>query len=101
MMAIRFHRVGLVASVKGEEAAAFAAEISQYLTETLGMPTTWGWQLGGTYGAMHWFTDYADMAAFAMGLVKTTTDPGYLAILAKADGLFLEGSVEDSIVYLM
>jgi hypothetical protein len=36
-----------------------------------------------------------------MGPIETTTNPGYLAILAKADGPFREGSVEDSIVSLM
>lgn len=100
-MAIRFHRVGLVASGKAQEAAAFAAEISKYSTEALGIPTVWGLQVGGAYGSMHWFSDHADMAAFEAAMFKTLTDPGYLAILAKAEDMFLEGSVEDSIVYLM
>ena len=100
-MTIRYHRTGLVAGVKGQEAGALAAEITEYLTKNLGMPTTWGWQFGGPFGAMHWFTDYADMAALEVGLIKTTTDPGYLAILAKADGLFLEGHTEDTVIYLM
>ena len=49
-------------------------------------------QVGGAYGTMHWFTDYADMAAFEAGVVKSLTDPGYLAVLAKAEGLFVEGT---------
>jgi hypothetical protein len=99
-MAIRFNRTALVAGVKGQEAAAFAAEISKYVTDR-GMPTSWGMQAGGTYGTMHWFTDYPDMAAFEAGMVMTLTDPGYLAILAKAEGLFVEGSSNDTIIYLM
>ena len=100
-MAIRFHRTALVAGVKGQEAAAFAAEISQYVTETLGMPTAWGMQVGGTYGRVHWFTDYGNMTEFEVGLVKTITDDGYIAVLAKAKDLFVEGSTEDSIIYMM
>ena len=100
-MAIRFHRTSLVAGVKGQEAGAFAAEVSKYVTETLGMPTAWGMQVGGVYGQVHWFTDYATMADLEAGLVKTLTDPGYLAILAKAEGLFIEGSSKDSIIYMM
>ncbi len=50
---------------------------------------------------MHWFTDYATMAAFEAGMVKTLTDPGYLAVLAKAEGLFIEGSTKDTIIYMM
>jgi hypothetical protein len=99
-MAIRFNRTSVVAGAKGQEAAAFAAEISKYVTDK-GMPTAWGMQVGGAYGAMHWFTDYPDMAAFEAGMVMTLTDPGYLEILAKAEGLFIEGSTEDTIIYLM
>jgi hypothetical protein len=99
-MAIRFHRTSLVAGAKGQEAAAFAAEVSKYVTDK-GMPTAWGLQAGGAYGTMHWFTDYPDMTAFEAGMVMTISDPGYLAILAKADGLFVEGTTEDTIIYMM
>lgn len=100
-MAIRFQRTALVAGVQNQEATAFAGEISSYLTETLGMPTTWGLQVGGTFATVHWFVDFADMAELEAGLGKTLTDTGYLEILAKADDLFIEGRTEDSIVYLM
>ena len=100
-MAIRFHRSSLVAGVKGTEAAAFATEICAYLTNSMGLPTTWGLQVGGTYGKIHWFADYADMAELQVALGKTLTDPGYLAILAKAEGLFIHGSTEDSIIYVV
>ena len=100
-MAIRFHRTALVAGVKGQEASAFAAEVSQYVTETLGMPTAWGMQVGSTFGTVHWFTDYENMTEFEAGLVKTLTDAGYIEILAKAEDLFIEGRTEDSIIYMM
>ena len=32
---------------------------------------------------------------------KTRTDPGYLAIMAKAEELFVEGTTEDSVIYMM
>lgn len=100
-MAIRFHRTALVTGVKGQEAAAFATEICAYSTETLGIHTTWGLQVGGTYGTMHWFSDFADMAGFDDAVVKTLTDPGYNAIMAKAEDLFVEGTTEDEIIYMM
>ena len=100
-MAIRFHRTALVAGVKDQEAATFAAEISTYTTETLGMPTSWGLGVGGTYGRVHWFTDFANMAELEAAMVTTMTDDGYLAIMATAKDLFLDGSSEDSIIYLM
>lgn len=100
-MAIRFHRTALVAGAKNQEASAFAAEISTYTTETLGMPTTWGLQVGGTLATLHWFTDFADMSALEAGLGKTLTDPGYMEALAKAADLFIAGRTEDSIIYMM
>lgn len=100
-MAIRFHRTAVVAGAKNQEASAFAAEISKYVTETLGMPTTWGLQVGGTLATLHWFTDFADMAELEAGLGKTITDAGYMEALAKAEDLFVEGRTEDSIIYMM
>ncbi|WP_107771152.1 hypothetical protein [Nocardioides sediminis] len=100
-MTIRFHRTALVAGAKQQEAAGFAAEVSQYVTETMGLPTTWGLQVGGPLSTVHWFTDFEDMAAMEAGLVKTITDAGYLKLLAKAEDLFVEGRSEDSIVYMM
>jgi len=100
-MAIRFQRTAVVAGVKQQEAAAFAAEVSKYLTETLDMPTAWGMQVGGTFATMHWFGDYANMTDLEAALVKTLTDPGYIEIVAKAKDLFVEGRTEDAIIYLM
>ena len=99
-MAIRFHRTAVVAGGKGQEAGAFAAEVSKYVTDK-GMPTTWGVQAGGVSGTVHWFTDYPDMTAFEAGMVMSMTDPGYLAVLAKAEGLFIDGSIQDTIIYMM
>ena len=100
-MAIRFHRTAVVAGVKNQEASAFAGEISKYLTETLDIPTTWGLGVGGTLGTVHWFTDFADMAELEAGLVKSLTDAGYLEILAKAEGIFIEGRTQDNLIYTM
>jgi len=100
-MAIRFQRTALVAGVKGQEAMTFAADVSKYVTETLGLPTTWGLQVGGTFATLHWFSEYADMAELEAALLKITTDSGYLDVLAKAKDLFVEGRTEDSIIYMM
>lgn len=100
-MAIRFHRASLAMGSTGQEAGEFAAEITQYVTENLGIPTTWGLQVGGTNGLVHWFSEFEDMAALEAGLAKTLTDPGYLAILAKGNDLFVEGSTQDTIIYMM
>ncbi len=100
-MAIRFHRTALVAGSRDQEASAFAAEICTYTTESLGLPTSWGLQVGGTLGTLHWFTDFADMTELEAGMAKTLTDTGYKELMAKAAHLFVEGRTEDSIIYMM
>jgi hypothetical protein len=100
-MAIRFIRTSLVAGVQGQEAGAFAAEMCEYVTQTWGITLEWGMQVGGPNGTIHWFMDYEDMAAFEAGVLRSLTDPGYLAILAKAEDLFIEGSTKDTIIYMM
>jgi hypothetical protein len=101
VMAIRLQRTSIVTGARDQEAMAFAAEISTYLTESMGIPTTWGVQVGGTLGVVHWFAEYPDMAAMEAGLLRTNTDPGYLERLSKAAEIFLDGSTEDTIIYLM
>lgn len=100
-MTIRLDRTGLVAGHKNPEAAAVAAEISTYLTETLGMSTTWGVEVGGPVGTLHWYIDFVNMADLEAGLTKSMTDAGYIEIIARAADLFIEGRTEDSIVYMM
>ena len=60
-----------------------------------------GVEVGGTVGTVHWFIDFGDMAELEAGLGKTLTDAGYLEILAKADGLFIEGRSHDTLIYTM
>lgn len=100
-MAIRFQRTAIVVGAKNQEALTFAAEISKYSTETLGIPTAWGLQVGGTLATLHWFCDFADMTELEAGLGKTLTDAEYSAAVAKAADLFVEGSTEDTIIYMM
>jgi hypothetical protein len=100
-MTIRLDRTALVAGHKNPEAATSAAEISTYLTETLGMPTTWGVEIGGPVGTLHWYIDFANMADLEAGLGKSMTDAGYIELIAKAADLFIEGRTEDSIIYIM
>ena len=100
-MAIRFQRTAVVAGAKNQDAVSFAAEISTYATENLGIPTSWGLQVGGTLATLHWFSDFADMTELEAGLVKTLTDAGYTEALAKAEDFFIEGRTEDTIIYMM
>ena len=100
-MSIRFHRTALAEGDKVDEAGAFAAEVTKYVTENWGLTMIWGWQVGGTYITVHWFVDYANMTEMEAALGRTMTDEGYRKLLGKAQDYFVTGTVEDTIVYTM
>ena len=83
---------------KGMEATAFAAEISEYVTENFGTKVIWGGQVGGGTGNVYWFIDYDDMAHLQRGMEWSWTDEGYLELIMGATGLF-DGYGNDVIVY--
>lgn len=99
-MGIRFERVALVERGKNEEALAFAATISDHMRTTYGVPVTWGLEVGGTVGVVHWFVDYENMAHLEEVLGKTMTDEGYGKLLAGAVDFFT-GPAKDTLVYTM
>lgn len=100
-MSIRFHRTALVEPAKADEAVAFAAAVSAYATANFGQVTSWGLQVGGTYGTLHWFTDFADMTEFEVTSGRTLTDEGYRALMAKSADLFVTGSVQDTLIHMV
>jgi hypothetical protein len=83
---------------KGREATAFAAEISDYVTENFGVKVLWGGQVGGGTGNVFWYIDYEDLAHLQRGMEWSWTDEGYLELLDRAVYLF-DGYGNDTIVH--
>jgi hypothetical protein len=98
-MGIRAIRTA-VAARSGQEVAAFATNVCEYLG-TIGIPVTWGMEIGGTLGKVYWFQDLPDLATYDANNIKLFTDAGYNEMLAGAEGLFIPGSVEDRLVRTM
>lgn len=99
-MGVRFARVGTIARGKRDEGVAFAASISDYVRENLGVDVTWGVQMGGTLGTVHWHVDYNDMAHLEQAMGWTMSDAGYKKLVDDAADLF-DGPTEDTIIYTM
>ena len=99
-MGVRFNRTAVVERDKRSEAMEFAGAISDYISENFGVEVTWGMQIGGTVGKIHWFADYTDMAHMEAILGKTMTDPGYIKLVDEAADIFV-GDAIDTIVYTM
>ena len=99
-MGVRHTRTGTIERGKRDDALAFAATISQYWEENFGVAVTWGAQVGGTLGTVHWHSDYEDMAHLERALGFAMTDQGYLKLVDDANELFA-GPPEDTIIYTM
>ena len=99
-MGVRFTRTAVIAAGKRDEALAFTAEVASYVEEHFGTAVTWGLQLGGTVGKIHWYSDYENLAEFEKLLGQTMTDEGYLKVIETAGDLFV-AAPEDTLVYTM
>lgn len=99
-MGVRFDRAAVIDRGKRDEALEFAATVSEYVGENFGVTVTWGLQMGGTLGTIHWYSDYASLAEFEGLLARTMTDAGYLKLLDEAQDLFADPP-EDTLVYTM
>lgn len=100
-MGVRLDRTAVVDRGKANEAMKFAAAVSSYIEDNWGIPMTWGMEVGGTFGTVHWFADYTDMAQLEETLGRTMTDEGYQKLLEDAADLFVVGETSDTIVYTM
>ena len=100
-MGIRFNRHGMIAPGKRAEAVAFSAEVSAYFTQNWGVPLTWGMEVGGAWGTVHWFAEYDSLAQFEEIAAKSLADEGMAALMDKGADLFLAGSFKDTLVMTM
>ncbi len=99
-MGVRFQRTVASKRDKRGEAAEFAAAISEYIEKTWGIPVTWGLEVGGMVGRVHWYVDYENMSQLESILAKTMVDEDYNKLVDSANDLF-EGPTEDTLVYTM
>lgn len=100
-MGVRFERAALVAPGKRDDAMQFAGAIASYVSETFGSELTWGVEVGGAFGRIHWYVDYQNMAELEADLGRTMSDEGYMKLVDDAEDIFLPGQTKDTIVYTM
>ena len=100
-MGVRLTRTAVVDRGKAGEAMQFAAAVTDYISENWGISIIWGVEVGGTFGKIHWASDYANMAQLEETFGKTMTDEGYRSLLADANDFFITGKTEDTIIYTM
>ena len=99
-MGVRFTRTAVIARGRRHEAADFAATISEYWLENFGVPVTWGFEVGGNAGAIHWHADYEDLAHVEQAIGFSTTDEGFVKLIDDAADLFV-APPEDKLILTM
>jgi len=89
------------AVVKGNmpEAIKFATEVRDYIKNKFPNSNLRVYlSISGNMGKIYWVHEHKSLANMETDGQQLMADPGYHAILAKAAGLFIEGSVEDTLL---
>ena len=96
---IRTHRMARISGGKMLEAIQFAKEVTDYINNKYPqIPTRVYSEAFGAVGTIHWFSECKDLATLERTIQQLFADPGYLSILSKAIGLFIDGSVHDTLM---
>ena len=97
-MAVRFHRTATIAAGQIGPATVFATEVAEYASKIWPGTVTAYVEAFGRLGQIHWFADAEDIATVEKANNELNADEGYLALLAKAADLFIEGSGHDTLM---
>ena len=58
-------------------------------------------EIFGDVGKIYWVGEHKDLATMESQNMQLGTDPGFLAILGKAVGVFIEGRTHDTVMRLL
>lgn len=87
--------------VKGNlpEAVRWAKGIADYVNTHHSPPKVHVYTgLFGDVNTIFWEAEHKDLASLEGVFAKITSDQGYWAVVSKANGLFIEGSLHDSLM---
>ena len=95
---IRFQRSLRAAGSKGREATAWAQEVTTYLNGKFGETNFQVFaQRFGDVSTLSWQADFDSLASLDNYQQSVNGDNGYWGLVDKADGLFVEGSINDTV----
>ena len=96
---IRFTRTAITAGGHAAEAMTFAGKVTQLVNDRFPqVGLRWGMQVGGTAGVVHWTMDLDDLAAVQELFSTLMADGEYLSLVDSSGGVFVPGSVHDTMV---
>ena len=95
---IRFQRSLRATGGKGREAVAWAQEMTAYLNRTLKEINMQVFaQRFGDVNTISWQADFDTLSSLERYQQALIGDQGYWALVEKADGLFIDGSINDTV----
>jgi len=97
---VRFHRTARAAAgTTFLEVVQWSKEVADYVTSNYPEATVLVFaERYGAVGTIHWYADYEDVATSDRVASQLLTDEGYWAVVGKATDLFIEGSVNDTLM---
>ena len=100
MFVIRFHRSARTARGRRlPEALGWAKEVAEYINSNYSEATILVFaEQYGAAGTIHWYADYEDIATLDRIGSQLLADEGYQSILDNAAELFIEGSINDTVM---
>jgi hypothetical protein len=96
---IRFERTIQAAIGKGREAIAWAQEVTTYLNGKFGEANFHVFtQRFGDINTISWQADFDTLASLDSFQKAVNGDHGYWALVDKTEGVFVEGSINDTVL---
>ena len=90
-------RRATVTSGRLGEAMAFAKEIAGLFSRITGSELRVVSGIGGAVATVGWISTYQDLAAYEASLNKLLSNSDWTAAIKKANGLLVDGSINDQI----
>jgi hypothetical protein len=95
---IRFQRSLRAIGGKGREAVAWAQELTTYLNSKFGETNLQVFtQRFGDINTIAWQADFDSLASLNNYQQAVNVDTGYWELVDKTDGLFVDGSIHDTV----
>jgi len=94
---IVFVRTAVPLPGKSLDLIAFAKEVAKVVKQANGVEMSVSSSIGGSLGAVAWTSMYESLAQLEEKTAKLMADPGYGAMIKKAESLVVPGSAHDQI----
>lgn len=95
---IRFQRSLRTTGARGREALAWAQEVTTYLNGKFKQTNLQAFtQRFGDVNKVSWQADFDTLASLESYQQAVNVDQGYWELVDKANGLFMDGSIDDTV----